>query len=181
VFFRAVAYCTSTSTWVLQSFGYRIGTVGGQGLLDLLDNFKELFVGKKKRLRALFSHWVTEPTPENIACHLHEKTEILSRIASPGFCGELNPMEKQVIEHVRGLHQQVLVLTGVVQALLIIEDERISQKIKRAFRWVLGGVRKLWRRVGIPYKILAGVVAVVSLWAKILHVLVWLFHRFWHL
>ena len=139
-------------------------------------------MGKKKRLRALFSHWVTEPTPENILCHLHDKTETFRRTASSGFRGETNPMEKQLIEHVTDLRQQVHMLTDVVQALLVIEDERISQKMKRAFRWVLGGVRKLWHRVmeSTLYKILALAGTLASLWA-IIHGLVWLFHRFWHL
>ena len=134
-------------------------------------------MSKKKRLKTLFSHWVMEPTPENILFHLHEKTEAF-RTAS-AFSGETNPAEKQLIEHVTSLRQQVLILTDVIQALLIIEDERLSQKMKRAFMWVLGGVRKLWRKVNEStlYRILglAGSIAFL------LGILVWLFHRFWHL
>lgn len=91
----------------------------------------------------------------------------------------MNPMEKQLIEHLSGLHQQVLVLTDMVQALLIIEDESLSQKMKRAFRWILGGVKKLWYKVNesTPYRILGLVGTLAFLWV----ILIWLFHRFWHL
>jgi len=136
-------------------------------------------MSKNKRLKALFSHWVTEPTPGNILCHLHDKTETFRRTASSGFRGETNPMEKQLIEHVTGLRQQVNMLTDLVQALLVIEDERISQKMKRAFTRVLEGVKELWRKVNEStlYRILglAGTLAFLCA------ILVWLFHRFWHL
>jgi len=140
-------------------------------------------VSKKKRIKALFSHWMTEPTPENILCHLHEKTEGLR--TTSGFSGEMNPVEKQLIGHITGLRQQVLELTDVIQALLIIEDERMSHKMKRAFRRVLEAAEKLWRTVkeSTPYKIyvtIAVVGTLASQWTTIRRIVVWLFHRFWH-
>ena len=74
-----------------------------------------------------FCHWQAKKwdmsSLEYIASHLHEKRESFIRTTSSGFSGDPNPMEKQIIDHLAGLQQQVLVLTDVIQASLQIIDD----------------------------------------------------------
>ncbi len=92
--------------------------------------------------------WLKKPNMsslQNLASHVHEKAETYRR---SGFRGETSEMEKQIIEHMTALEQQVLVLTDVVQALLqIIDDQRTSQRVKRAFRWIREKAKKYGHRV----------------------------------
>ncbi len=109
-----------------------------------------------------FPHWTeTQATLQNIASHLHEKLEgyrgaFMSRGGAP------TPIEQQIIEHLIGLQQQVFVLEDVLQASLqVIDDQRASQRVNRASRWIGEKVRKYWRKL---YKILAIVGALATLW-----------------
>jgi hypothetical protein len=61
---------------------------------------------------------------QDIAAHLHQKTEATTRGAGSGFRGSANDMEKQVIEHMMALEQQVYVLTDVTQALLLKSSQK---------------------------------------------------------
>jgi len=114
---------------------------------------------------------------QDIAAHLHEKTEG-SRGGSPGFVGTANDMERQLIERMSALAQQVYVLTSVTQALLriVAEDhERRSTRTRRMF----GRIRDAWKRFWLAieqnmvYRIMAivgtlfGVAA--ALWGLIHH------------
>ena len=70
-----------------------------------------------------------------IASHLHGKTAA-GRSSRAGFKGVATEMEKQLINNVIELEQQVYVLTDVLQCaiqIIVTEHEgRISQRIKRA-------------------------------------------------
>jgi hypothetical protein len=90
--------------------------------------------------------WIEKPSMsslEVLAEHLREKSQTIRN--GSGFRGEANAMEKQIIEHLSGLEQQVFLLTDVVQASLQIisaEHERqIAQRAKRTFR-------RIWERTG---------------------------------
>lgn len=139
-------------------------------------------MSKKKRLKVLFPLWTIEPTPKNLADHLHGKTERFKQLASSSFPGEANSMEKQLIDRIEALQQQVSVVTNVVQALLIIEDERISQKLRRTASMLVGGTRKLWDRIreSTAYKVYAVVIALAAValtWDALYHFAAWLLHR----
>jgi hypothetical protein len=123
-----------------------------------------------------FSHWEVGKwnmqSLRYIATHLHDKSESFSRVALSGFTGEPNPMERQIIDHVGSLGQQIAVLTDVVQALLqIIDDQRPSRKAARLLRWTREGAKNFWHKVeeSTLYKILAVVGALITLWFIIRH------------
>ena len=81
--------------------------------------------------------WIKKPrmsSLRDLAEWLHQKTELNPR--EHGFTGDPTPMEKQIIEHLIRLEQQVGAVTDVVQgSLQIIDDQRPSQKATRAFNW----------------------------------------------
>ena len=110
-----------------------------------------------------FSHWTMKPSLKNIACHLHTQSQ---RRHSSGFTGEATPMEKQIIEHLCSLQQQVAVHTDVVQALLrIVDDRRPAQRVRSASRWVREKAKKYWHKIeeSTLYKILTLVGAIMTL------------------
>ena len=79
----------------------------------------------------------------DIGCHLEQHTRQQRIISSSGYRGiPSTDMEKQLFEHVGALSQQVGELEDVVQALLqIIDDNRLSEKVRRARRWMAERVR----------------------------------------
>jgi predicted PurR-regulated permease PerM len=81
--------------------------------------------------------WLEKPNMSSlqiIASRLKEKVDSSSR---SGFIGETTAMEKQIIEHLSELHQQVLELNDALQASLqIIDDQRVSVRAKKALEWV---------------------------------------------
>jgi hypothetical protein len=96
---------------------------------------------------------------DDIVSHLHEKTSTFKNHPS-GVRGETNEVEKQIVEHIGVLRQQVGVLTDVVQASLqiIAEDHwRQTHRVERLFTWI----RKVATRVetkisaNVFYRILA--------------------------
>lgn len=126
-----------------------------------------------------FPHWGVKKwnmsSLQLIASHLHEKSETLRNI--PGFRSGLTPNEQQVIDYLSCLRQQILTLTDVVQASLqIIDDQRPSQRVNRAFRWFREKAAAFWRKVeeSTSYKILTFVSAAATL-ALIIKLLVWFF------
>jgi hypothetical protein len=127
-----------------------------------------------------FNHWQSikkwnMSSLRDIAGHLAEKTE--GRRQRSGFLGQPSQMERQLIEHLGALEQQVFVLTDVVQASLqIIDDQRMSQRAKRAVKWIWERVKKLAHRV--QQSTLLTILGFVSLLAFLLGALVYLFHIF---
>jgi hypothetical protein len=125
--------------------------------------------------------WIEKPNMSSLrdlASHLKEKSEALRM--SSGFRGETSPMEKQIIESLSVLQQQVREVTDVVLASLqIIDDQRPSQRVKRVVGWIREKVKKYWRKMeeSTPYKILAAVGALATLWL-IYKILICLFHHF---
>jgi hypothetical protein len=109
-----------------------------------------------------------------LASHLHEKTQGLRKHS--GFRGQPSEMENQIIQHLIDLDQQVLVLTDVVQALLqIIDDQRTSQRAKRALRWIWEKAKRCLHKLreNTIYQIVAAVsvlVSVITLLLYLLHV-----------
>jgi hypothetical protein len=96
--------------------------------------------------------WIEQPNMSSLqvlAEHLREKSQTI-RNAS-GFRGEANAMEKQIIEHVSGLEQQVFLLTDVVQGSLQIiraeHERRIAQRAKRMCRRIWDGAGEYGHRV----------------------------------
>jgi hypothetical protein len=101
---------------------------------------------------------------QDIASRLKDKMESNRR---SGFTGETSPMERQIIEHLSALHQQVLELSDAVQASLqIIDDNRRSQRLKRASAWFRLRVASGWRLMesSALYKILSALGAVAIVW-----------------
>lgn len=127
-----------------------------------------------------FPHWEVEKwnmsSLQLLASHLHEKSETVRNIS--GFRDDPTSNEKQITGYLSCLQQQVLVLTDVVQASLqIIDDQRPSQKVKRAFRWVRERAKRYWHKVeeSTSYKILTLVSAAATL-VLIIKLVVWFLH-----
>ncbi len=125
--------------------------------------------------------WIEKPNMSSLrllASHLKEKSEAFRNRYN--FPSEPTLMETRIIEHLNRSQQQVLVLTDVVQALLqVIDDQRPSQRVKRAFRWVREKVKEYERKVqeSTLYKILTLVGAITTLWV-VITLVVRLFHHF---
>jgi hypothetical protein len=111
--------------------------------------------------------WIEKPNMsslQDIASRLKEKVESARR---SGFIGETTPMEKQIIDHLSALQQQVLEVHDAVQASLqIIDNQRLSQRAKRAQRWIREKTNSCWHKVenSVPYRVLAVVGALLTLW-----------------
>jgi tRNA A37 N6-isopentenylltransferase MiaA len=111
--------------------------------------------------------WIEKPNMsslQDIASRLKEKVESARR---SGFIGETTPMEKQIIDHLSSLQQQVLEVHDAVQASLqIIDNQRLSQRAKRAQRWIREKTNSCWHKVekSVPYRVLAVVGALLTLW-----------------
>ena len=112
-----------------------------------------------------FPLWWLEQSRRNMSClqdiaaHLHEKTETYRHHPS-GVCGETNDVEKQIVEHIGNLRQQVGALTDVVPALLQIIGEdhwRRTHKVERLFAWIREKGNKIERALkrSVFYRILA--------------------------
>jgi hypothetical protein len=112
-----------------------------------------------------FSLWWLEESRRNmdsltdILSHLHEKTETYKNHPS-GVRGETNEVEKQLVEHISVLRQQVGVLTDVVQASLriIAEDHwRQTHRVQRFFRWIRDVATRVETKLSanVFYRILA--------------------------
>jgi hypothetical protein len=127
-----------------------------------------------------FNHWQSikkwnMSSLRDIAGHLAEKTE--GRWQRSGFLGQPSEVERQLIEHLGSLEQQVFVLTDVVQASLqIIDDQRMSQRAKRAVKWIRGRLRKFAQ--GVQKSTILTIVGLVSLLVFLIGALVYLFHIF---
>ncbi len=96
---------------------------------------------------------------EDFAVHLHEKTQTYKNHPS-GVRGETNDVEKQIVEHISILRQQVGVVSDVVQALLqiIAEDRwRRTHKVERLIAWIRHKGTKIERALkkSVFYRILA--------------------------
>jgi hypothetical protein len=103
---------------------------------------------------------------KDIASHLHEKTEAYNNHPS-GVRGETNDVEKQIVEHIRVLRQQVGVLTDVVQASLqiIAEDhERRSTRTRRVFASIRDAWKGFWLAIeqNVVYRIVAIIGTIVG-------------------
>ncbi len=105
---------------------------------------------------------------KDIASHLHEKTATYKSHPS-GVRGEINEVEKQIVEHISVLRQQVGVLTDVVQSSLqiIAEDHwRKTHRAERLFAWIRNVARKVETKLSqnVFYRILAIVSTLATLW-----------------
>ena len=113
-----------------------------------------------------------------IASHLHGKTAA-SRASRDGFKGVTTEMEKQLINHVIELEQQVYVQNDGLQCLIqiiVTEHERkLSQRIKRAGKqaWVTGLriANRLWENTLFKFLSTASTVAFA------IGVVVWIIHK----
>jgi hypothetical protein len=121
-----------------------------------------------------FPLWWLEETRRNmdslkeITSHLHEKTETYKNHAS-GVRGEINEVERQIVEHITVLRQQVGVLTDVVQSSLqIIAEEhwQRTHKVERLFAWIRNVAKKVETKLSenVFYRILAIVSTLATLW-----------------
>jgi hypothetical protein len=111
--------------------------------------------------------WIKRPdmsSLQQIASRLKDKMH--THLPS-GVRGETTAVEKQIIEHISVLQQQVGEVHDAVQAALqIIDDNRPSQRLKRAGRWVRRILGNSWDRMerSIAYRIVAAVGALITLW-----------------
>lgn len=111
--------------------------------------------------------WIDKPSMaslQTLANHLKDKSWSLRQAL--GFTGEATPMEKQLIERLILVQQELLTLTDVVYgSLLILDENRPSQRAKRAVNWVRETIRKAWRTIeeNTIYKILSIVGALAIL------------------
>jgi hypothetical protein len=99
---------------------------------------------------------------KDIVSHLHDKTATYKNHAS-GVRGETNEVEKQIVEHISVLRQQVGVLTDVVQSSLqlIAEDhDRRSTRTRRMF----ASIREAWKRfwLAIEQNIVYRIAAIIG-------------------
>ena len=111
--------------------------------------------------------WIKQPNMsslQQIASRLKDK--MYTHLPS-GVTGETTPVEKQIIDHMSVLQQQVGEIHDAVQAALqIIDDNRPSQRLKRARNWVLRKVGRYWQTLehSILYRIIGAVGAAITLW-----------------
>src|SRR5437879_6297647 len=123
---------------------------------------------REDRRREFPFFWIKKPNMASLqvlASHLKDKS--LSFRNDWGFRGETTPMEKQIIERMTAMQQQMLLLTDVVQASLeILDDHRPSRIAKRSFRWIREKLEYCWQKVeqNIFYRILALVGVGATLW-----------------
>src|SRR5260370_37253632 len=99
-----------------------------------------------------------------IASHLKGKME---SYRCSGVTGGTTPAEKQIINLFAAQQQQVLEIHDAVQAALqILDDNRPSQRLKRARNWVLRKVGRYWQTLehSILYRIIGAAGAVITLW-----------------
>jgi predicted PurR-regulated permease PerM len=81
--------------------------------------------------------WLEKPNMSSLQIIASRLKEKVDSSRQSGFIGETTAMEKQIIEHLSGLHQQVLELNDALQASLqIIDDQRVSVRAKKALEWV---------------------------------------------
>lgn len=112
--------------------------------------------------------WIEKPSMASLrtlADHLKDKSWSLRQAS--GFTGEATPMEKQLIDRLILVQQELLTLTDVVHgSLLILDENRPSQRAKRAVNWVRETIRKAWRKIeeNIVYRILSVIGALMILW-----------------
>jgi hypothetical protein len=101
---------------------------------------------------------------QEIASRLKGKMETYRR---SGVIGVTTPAEKQIIDLFSAQQQQVLEIHDAVQAALqIIDDNRPSQRLKRAFKWIRRTASKYWHAMepNILYRILGALGVVITLW-----------------
>ena len=119
--------------------------------------------------------WIKKPNMSSLqvlAEHLKQKSWAFEN--TYGFSGETTEMERQIIGQISIMRQQVAELTDTVQATFqILDDQRISQRAKRALRWIQGRVDACWHRVFESkfLKICGGVTTVASVITLLNHFL----------
>jgi hypothetical protein len=96
---------------------------------------------------------------KDIVSHLHDKSSTYMNHPF-GVRGETNEIEKQVIEHINVLRQQVGILTDVVQSSLqiVAEDHwRRTHRIERLYESIRSAARKVETKLtqNMFYRILA--------------------------
>lgn len=112
--------------------------------------------------------WIEKPSMASLRTlvnHLKDKSWTLRQHC--GFTGDATPMEKQLIDRLIVVQQELLTLTDVVLgSLLILDENRPLQRAKRAVNWVRETIRKVWRKIeeNIVYKILSVIGALMILW-----------------
>jgi hypothetical protein len=120
-------------------------------------------------------YWIEKPDMSSlqiIAFRLKEKVESSMRA---GFIGETTPIEKQIIEHISGLHQQVAELNDALQAALqIIDDRRFSVRTRKALGWLLVRVARFVQI--IRDNTFLTILGAVSTLAFVITVLIYLIH-----
>lgn len=119
-----------------------------------------------------FPLWWMEKKKRNIeglreiASHLHGKTAA-QRVSREGFKGVTTEMEKQLINHVIELEQQVYVQNDALQSLIQImvtdHERKLSQRIKKAGKraWATGMrvANQLWENTLFKFVSTASTVA----------------------
>lgn len=113
-----------------------------------------------------------------IASHLHGKTA-QQRASREGFKGVTTEMEKQLINHVIELEQQVYVQNDALQSLIQIivtdHERELSHRIKKAGKraWVTGMqvANRLWENTLFKF------VSTASTVAFTIGVVVWFMHK----
>ncbi len=115
---------------------------------------------------------------EVLAEHLRDKSQTIRNTS--GFRGDTNAMEKQIIERLSGLEQQVFLLTDVVQASMQIvsaqHERRIAQRAKRFFRRIWDGAGEYGHRVweNTMFKVvgaLGTLTFLITVFTRLLHLL----------
>jgi hypothetical protein len=121
--------------------------------------------------------WIKQPNMsslQQIASRLKDK--MYTHLPS-GVRGEITPVEKQIIDHVSMLQQHVAEIHDAVQAALqIIDDNRPSQRLKRALGRVKHAGQKLVLKVRNSTTLT--ILGAVSTLAFVVTGLVYLFHVF---
>ena len=133
-----------------------------------------------------YSHWTSVKkwnmsSLQLVASHLEGKTSSLRQRANAGYPGGGSERENRIVQHIADLEQQVFELEDTVQALLqIIDDNRTSQRARRAARWVSRGIRRCKEKLqqSVAYWIIGLVGAALLLY----RVAKWLLSvaRAWH-
>jgi hypothetical protein len=119
--------------------------------------------------------WIEKPDMSSLrvlADHLKQKSWAFEN--TYGFRGETNDMEKQIIDQMSIMRQQVAELTDTVEATLqILDNQRISQRAKRGWKSIQQKVGIYWHRVfdSKLFKICGGVTTVASVITLLNHFL----------
>lgn len=107
-----------------------------------------------------------------LADHLKQKSWAFENVS--GFRGETTEMERQLIEQMSIMRQQLAEVTDTVQAALqILDNQRISQRGKRAWKSIKRQVGVYWHRVfeNKFVKLCGGVTTVASVITLLNHFL----------